>query len=85
MSYYVFSTLAAIVTGFVLVTTIKPGVGAELGFKMPVEEFSKASDSFGQTLYKHHTCKYFRISDAGTDARNNLLCNYFRFFYNKSG
>jgi proton glutamate symport protein len=50
MSYYVFSTLAAIVTGFVLVTTIKPGVGAELGFKMPVEEFSKASDSFGQTL-----------------------------------
>jgi len=50
MSYYVLSTLAAIVTGFVLVTTIKPGVGAELGFKMPVDEFSKVSDSFGQTL-----------------------------------
>ena len=50
MSYYVLSTLAAIVTGFVLVTTIKPGVGAELGFKMPVDELSKVSDSFGQTL-----------------------------------
>jgi proton glutamate symport protein len=50
MSYYVLSTLAAIITGYILVTTIKPGVGAELGFKMPVEEFTKASESFGQTL-----------------------------------
>ena len=50
MSYYVLSTLAAIVTGFVLVTTIKPGVGAELGFKMPVDDFTAASESFGQTL-----------------------------------
>ena len=52
MGYYVLSTLAAIVTGFVLVTTIKPGVGAELGFKVPVEDISAASDSFGQTLIK---------------------------------
>src|SRR5674476_770848 len=44
MSYYVLSTLVAIDTGFVLVTTIKPGVGAELGFKMPVDELSKVSD-----------------------------------------
>lgn len=50
MSYYIFSTLAAIVTGFVLVTTIKPGVGAELGFKMPVDDFTAATESFGQTL-----------------------------------
>src|SRR3989339_86108 len=32
MAYYILSTLAAIVTGFFLVTTIKPGVGADLGF-----------------------------------------------------
>lgn len=50
MAYYIFSTLAAIITGFVLVTTIKPGVGAELGFKMPVDNLSAISDSFGQTL-----------------------------------
>lgn len=50
MTYYILSTLAAIVTGFVLVTTIKPGVGAELGFKMPVENLTAASESFGQTL-----------------------------------
>ena len=52
MGYYVISTLAAIVTGFVLVTTIKPGIGADLGFKVPVENIAATSDSFGQTLVK---------------------------------
>jgi Na+/H+-dicarboxylate symporter len=52
MGFYILSTLVAIVTGFVLVTTIKPGVGAELGFKVPVEDISVASDSFGTTLIK---------------------------------
>ncbi|MGB8492017.1 MAG: dicarboxylate/amino acid:cation symporter [Bacteroidales bacterium] len=52
MGYYVATTLVAIVTGFILVTTIKPGVGAELGFKTPVEGIAAASDSFGQTLIK---------------------------------
>jgi Na+/H+-dicarboxylate symporter len=52
MGYYVISTLVAIITGFLLVTTIKPGVGAELGFVAPVEGIAAASDSFGQTLIK---------------------------------
>ena len=52
MSYYIFSTLAAIITGFLLVRLIKPGVGAELGFKMPVEDISSVSDNFGATLIK---------------------------------
>jgi proton glutamate symport protein len=50
MGYYVISTLIAILTGLLLVTTIKPGVGAELGFKAPVEDLSAVSDSFGRTL-----------------------------------
>jgi proton glutamate symport protein len=50
LGYYVISTLVAIVTGFILVTTIKPGVGAELGFKAPVGGIAAASDSFGKTL-----------------------------------
>lgn len=50
MGYYIISTLFAIVTGFFLVTLIKPGVGAELGFTVPVEDISVASESFGQTL-----------------------------------
>lgn len=52
MSYYVFSTLMAIITGFVLVRAIKPGVGADLGFKVPVNDLSAISDNFGQTLIK---------------------------------
>lgn len=52
MAYYVLSTLAAIVTGFILVTTIKPGAGADLGFKVPVEDITAISDSFGETLIK---------------------------------
>jgi Na+/H+-dicarboxylate symporter len=44
MGYYIISTLIAIVTGFILVTTIKPGVGAELGFKTSVDEISAVSD-----------------------------------------
>ncbi len=52
MGYYVLSTLAAIITGFILVTAIKPGVGAELGLKVAVEEIAAASDNFGQTLIK---------------------------------
>lgn len=52
MGYYVFSTLAAIITGFFFVTAISPGKGADLGFTMPVNDFAAASDSFGDTLIK---------------------------------
>lgn len=52
IGYYIFSSLAAIITGFLLVTTIKPGVGAELGLTAPVEGIAAATDGFGQTLIK---------------------------------
>jgi Na+/H+-dicarboxylate symporter len=52
MGFYVFSTLAAIITGFVLVTLIKPGVGTELGLSVPAEEIAVVSESFGQILIK---------------------------------
>jgi len=50
MGYYVLSTLAAIITGLFLVRLIKPGVGADLGFKTPVENLSAVTESFGSTL-----------------------------------
>jgi len=52
MGFYLLSTLVAIVTGFVLVTLIKPGVGAELGFTAPVNGIASATDSFGQILMR---------------------------------
>ncbi len=50
MGYYLFSTLIAIITGFLLVQLIKPGIGADLGLKVPLEEIAVGRESFGQTL-----------------------------------
>jgi proton glutamate symport protein len=52
MGYYIISTLIAIVTGFFLVQLIKPGVGAELGLQVSVDDIALGSESFGQTLIK---------------------------------
>lgn len=52
LGYYVFSTIAAIVTGLFFVSIFKPGVGAELGFQAPVDEIAAATDNFGRTLIK---------------------------------
>jgi len=50
MGYYALSTLLAIVTGFVFVHLLKPGIGADLGLQIPIEEISTGKESFGQTL-----------------------------------
>jgi Na+/H+-dicarboxylate symporter len=50
MGYYTLSTLLAIVTGFFFVQLLKPGVGADLGLQVPVENISTGRESFGQTL-----------------------------------
>jgi proton glutamate symport protein len=52
IGFYLTSTFLAIVTGFFFVSVIKPGIGADMGFKVPVENLSSISDSFGQTLIK---------------------------------
>lgn len=52
MGFYLFSTFLAIVTGFFFVTLIKPGIGADLGFRVPVEDLTAVSDGFGGTLIK---------------------------------
>jgi Na+/H+-dicarboxylate symporter len=50
LGYYVLSTFIAIVIGFILVQLFKPGVGADLGLTVPVEDISTGKESFGQTL-----------------------------------
>jgi Na+/H+-dicarboxylate symporter len=50
ISYYVATSVFAIVTGLFMVNVLKPGVGADLGFVSEVEGLASAKESFGQTL-----------------------------------
>ncbi|MCX6254545.1 MAG: dicarboxylate/amino acid:cation symporter [Bacteroidia bacterium] len=83
MSYYIFSTLAAIITGFILVRIIKPGVGAELGFKVPVDDISSISDSFGTTLIKIIPSNIFEALMQGQMLSIIFFAILFGFFITK--
>ncbi len=50
ISYYMFTSLFAIVTGLIMVNLIRPGVGADLGLSQEVMQLDATTDSFGQTL-----------------------------------
>jgi proton glutamate symport protein len=50
LSYYLGSSIMAIVTGLVIVNLLQPGVGADLGFIQEVEGLDAAGDKFGQTI-----------------------------------
>ena len=43
ISYYLITSTFAIITGLILVDLIKPGIGADLGFKSDVPELTQAS------------------------------------------
>ncbi len=50
ISYYIATSVFAIVIGLFMVNILKPGVGADLGFVSEVEGLALAKESFGQTL-----------------------------------
>ncbi len=50
IGFYILSTLIAMVTGFLLVLLIKPGVGAKLGLASVNENIAGASENLGQTI-----------------------------------
>ncbi|MFZ0389159.1 MAG: dicarboxylate/amino acid:cation symporter [Calditrichia bacterium] len=50
VTYYITTSLFAIITGLILVNLIQPGVGAELGFEKMPEELSANVDKLGDTL-----------------------------------
>jgi proton glutamate symport protein len=83
MGYYILSTLAAIITGFLLVRIIKPGVGAELGFKMPVDDISSVSDSLGSTLIKIIPSNIFEAFMQGQMLSIIFFAILFGFFITK--
>lgn len=52
ISYYILTSTFAILTGLLLVDFIKPGVGADLGFKMDVPELTKVSGGLGDIILR---------------------------------
>ena len=83
MGYYIISTLIAIITGLILVRIIKPGVGAELGFNIPVENISSISDSFGTTLIKIIPSNIFEALMQGQMLSIIFFAILFGFFITK--
>lgn len=83
MGYYVISTLFAIVTGLALVTSIKPGVGAELGFSAFDEGIVVASETFGDTLIKIVPTNIFEAFSQGNMLSIILFAILFGFFITK--
>lgn len=49
-SYYIVTSVLAILTGLFFVNLFQPGVGADLGFSQMVEGLSAAKESFGDTI-----------------------------------
>ena len=52
LSWYVFTTLIAVLTGLFLVNIIKPGSGASLGLTVPVNELALSSSSLPDNLIR---------------------------------
>lgn len=50
--YYLSTSILAILTGLALVDIIKPGMGADLGFKMEVPELTKSTGSIGDIFLR---------------------------------
>lgn len=52
ITYYISTSIIAIVTGLILVDIIKPGFGADLGFKMDVPELTKNTGSISDIFLR---------------------------------
>ncbi|MCJ7553217.1 MAG: dicarboxylate/amino acid:cation symporter [Ignavibacteriaceae bacterium] len=52
ISYYLMTSLFAIITGLILVNLIKPGIGADLGFQMEVPELTAVSGGVGNIVMR---------------------------------
>ena len=50
ISYYVITSIFAILAGLLMVNLLRPGVGADMGFTEPIEGLASAKESFGGTL-----------------------------------
>lgn len=80
ISYYIFTSLLAIITGLVLVNLIKPGIGADLGLKETIEGLNAHQYSFGETLMRIIPTNIIDAMTRGDMAAIIFFAVFFGFF-----
>lgn len=80
MGFYMMTSLAAIVTGLVLVNFTKPGVGADIGLIQKVEGLSSTHQSIGETLLKIIPTNIFQAFSEGQMLSIIFFAILFGFF-----
>jgi len=84
ISYYIMTSIFAIVTGLVLVNIVQPGMGADLGFTEDVEGLLVARESFGSTLLNIIPTNIFTAFANGSMLSIIFFAILFGFFITKT-
>jgi proton glutamate symport protein len=85
ISYYVSTSLLAIITGQILVNIIRPGVGADLNFSGKVEGLVENQRTLGETLIEMVPQNIFQAFNNNEMLSIIFFAVLFGFFVNKAG
>ncbi|MDT3695069.1 MAG: dicarboxylate/amino acid:cation symporter [Ignavibacterium sp.] len=80
MTYYITTSLAAIITGLILVDLIRPGVGADLGFRMEVHDLTSAAGSLNDIILRIVPTNLFEVFVKGDMLAIIFFALLFGFF-----
>ncbi len=83
MGFYMMTSLAAIITGLVLVNFTKPGIGADIGLVQKVEGLSSTQQSIGETLLNIVPKNIFQAFGEGQMLAIIFFALLFGFFITK--
>ena len=80
MTYYITTSLAAIITGLILVDIIRPGIGADLGFRMEVHELTSSTGSLSDIILRIVPTNLFEVFVKGDMLAIIFFALLFGFF-----
>ncbi len=80
MTYYISTCLIAIITGLILVDIIRPGIGADLGFRMEVHELTSSTGSLGDIILRIVPTNLFDVFAKGDMLAIIFFALLFGFF-----
>lgn len=80
IAYYITTSLSAILTGLILVDLIRPGVGADLGFRMEVHDLTSTTGSLGDIILRIVPTNLFEVFVKGDMLAIIFFALLFGFF-----